>query len=90
MGDNDATTLETSSDLFIKGQKLPKGRYSIYAVPGEEVWKIGINAVADRWGASEPDYAKDLFVVDIPANTTHESQEEFTIYIQYEQVSIDT
>jgi len=82
LGANEATTIETSKDLMIKGQKLAKGIYSIYAVPGEEVWKIGINAVANRWGASEPDYTKDIFVVDIPVNATNESKEQFTIYIE--------
>ena len=82
LGANEATTIETSKDLTIKGQKLEKGIYSIYAVPSKETWKIGINAVANRWGASEPDYTKDLFVVDIPVNTTNESKEQFTVDIK--------
>ena len=86
LGANEATTIETSHDLSINGQKLVKGTYSIYAVPGREVWKIGINADANRWGAGEPDYTKDVLEVDIPVISTNESREQFTIYIEAGEV----
>lgn len=86
LGANEATTIETSKELTIKGQKLPKGIYSIYAVPGDKTWEIGINKAANRWGASEPDYTQDLFVVEEAVNTVEESKEQFTIYLDSNEI----
>lgn len=87
LGANEATTIEINRDLFITNKKLPKGKYSLYAVPGKETWKLGINKVFDRWGASEPDYSKDVFSVLVPVTYTDTSNEQFTITIS--QNSID-
>lgn len=81
LGANEATTIETNKDLMISNQKLPKGAYSIYAIPGKETWKIGFNKVADRWGITEPDYSKDLFRIEVPVNYTQNSKEQFSITI---------
>lgn len=81
LGANEATTIETNKDLVFANNKLKKGIYSIYAVPGKEVWKFGFNKDANRWGASEPDYSKDLFIVEVPVSYTAESLEQFTIEV---------
>lgn len=87
LGANEATTLETSQDIIISNHRLSKGVYSVYAVPGEETWTIGFNEVANRWGASEPDYSKDLFLVEVPVNYTKESKEQFTILINEKTIT---
>lgn len=86
LGANDATTIETNKDLIIKGNKLPKGVYSMYAFPNRETWKIGINEVANRWGASEPDYSKDLFIAEFPVENTAQIKEQFTIMINKNEI----
>lgn len=87
LGANEATTLEISEDITINNNDLAKGIYSVYAVPGKETWAIGINKVANRWGASEPDYSKDLFLVEAPVNYTKESKELFTILIDEKSIT---
>jgi hypothetical protein len=42
-GANVATGLTTNADLQIGSLKLPKGTYSIWAVPGEKEWTLVIN-----------------------------------------------
>ena len=86
LGANEATTFETNSDLIIEGNKLEKGKYSIYAVPGKNTWKFGFNKEANRWGASEPDYSKDLFIVEVPVAHTQEPLEQFKIKIIHNKV----
>lgn len=86
LGANEATTIETNKDLLIANQKLPKGMYSVYAIPGKEKWIIGFNKVVNRWGASEPDYSKDLFTLEIPVNYVDESKEQFTININKNEI----
>lgn len=81
LGANEASTIETNKDLMMANHKMPKGMYSVYAIPGKETWEIGFNKVVNRWGASEPDYNKDLFSVEIPVNYTSDSKEQFTISI---------
>ncbi len=86
MGANEATTVETNQTLIIEGNELEKGIYSIYAIPGRETWKIGFNKEADRWGAGEPNYEKDLFVVEVPVYYTKETTEQFNINITKEGI----
>src|SRR5580700_8017381 len=42
-GANVATGLTTEADLQIGGLKLPKGTWSIWAIPGEKEWTLIIN-----------------------------------------------
>ncbi|MCF6361318.1 MAG: DUF2911 domain-containing protein [Cyclobacteriaceae bacterium] len=86
LGANEATTVETNQTLIIEGNELEKGIYSIYAIPGRETWKIGFNKEADRWGAGEPNYEKDLFVVEVPVYYTKETTEQFNINITKEGI----
>ncbi len=86
LGANEATTIETDQDLIIGGNKLKKGIYSIYAVPGKEAWKFGFNKDANRWGASEPNYDKDLFTVEAPVNYNNKSIEQFNIKINQHEI----
>lgn len=49
-GANEATTFEVSKDVTINGQKLPAGKYSFYAIPGEKEWTLIFNKTWDQWG----------------------------------------
>ncbi len=49
-GANEATVFEISKDVTINGQKLPAGKYSFYAIPGEKEWTIIFNKTWDQWG----------------------------------------
>ncbi|WP_217631583.1 DUF2911 domain-containing protein [Pedobacter hartonius] len=49
-GANEATIFETDKPLKIRGQSLPAGKYSLYAVPGEKSWKIIFNSETGQWG----------------------------------------
>lgn len=42
-GANVATGLTTEADLQIGGLKLPKGTWSIWAIPGEKEWTLVVN-----------------------------------------------
>jgi hypothetical protein len=49
-GANEATLIETDKDLTVEGKKLPAGKYSLYALPGEKEWQIIINSKTGQWG----------------------------------------
>lgn len=67
-GANSATTLETDKDITVEGKKLPAGKYSLYAIPGEKEWTIIINSQTGQWGITRQgetteDPAKDVLRV---------------------------
>jgi len=49
-GANEATLLETDKDLMVEGKKLAAGKYSVYAIPGEQEWQIIFNTQTGQWG----------------------------------------
>ena len=82
LGANEATKLTLNTPVSFGGQSLAAGSYSLYAFPNEDNWVIGINSEADRWGAFEPDFSKDVGRVKVPVIQTDESLEQFTISIE--------
>lgn len=63
-GANEATTITFSDDVWINGQKLAKGTYSLHTTPGTDMWKVHFNSVADQWGSYSYDASKDVLTVD--------------------------
>jgi hypothetical protein len=49
-GANEATTFEVNRDVKIEGQTLPAGKYSLYTIPGEDMWTIIFNKTSKQWG----------------------------------------
>ncbi len=50
MGANEPTKLYTTADLVIGEVVVPKGRYSLYAIPGKKSWEIFISTSTLHWG----------------------------------------
>lgn len=63
-GANAATTFETSKDIMVEGKKLPAGKYSLFALPGEAEWKIMFNSQTGQWG-TQYDASKDVLAVSV-------------------------
>ena len=64
-GANEATTIEFSDDVWINGQKLTKGLYSLHTIPTATEWTIIFNSVASQWGSYSYDAAKDALRVKV-------------------------
>ena len=64
-GANEATTITFSDDVWINGNKLTKGTYSLHTTPGANQWTIHFNSVADQWGSYSYDPAKDALKVQV-------------------------
>ena len=79
LGANEATTIELSATINFGGQELAAGLYSMYAIPRQEMWTIGINSVANRWGYAEPDYEKDVLSITVPVNYKDDVTEMLTM-----------
>jgi len=79
LGANEATEIELYKEVKIRDKKLPKGRYSIFAIPTETQWTIIFNKDTDVWGAFKYDEKKDALRVSLPVQSTGTPVEPFSI-----------
>jgi hypothetical protein len=82
LGANEATEIEFFRDVLINGKMVPKGRYTLYAIPTEEKWTIIINKENDIWGAFKYDSGKDVVRADVAVQRQLEPQEAFTMFFE--------
>lgn len=81
-GANEATTVEFSKDVLIKGNKLPAGKYALFTIPYEDrPWVVIFNKVWDQWGAFDYNKDEDALRVDIKPQMKDESQERLKIEV---------
>ena len=78
LGANESTEMTINQDITFNGVALAAGTYRLYAVPGAEAFRIGVNTELGKWGAWEPDYSKDLFVTEVPVTRPSVPVEQFT------------
>lgn len=82
MGANEATEIEFYKDVTINGKKVPKGRYTVYAIVQENNWIFIINSETDCWGAFKYDAQKDVVRMQVPAIPTSETVELLSMYFE--------
>ncbi|AYB30696.1 DUF2911 domain-containing protein [Chryseolinea soli] len=83
-GANEATTFETNKDIEFENQKLKKGKYSLWTIPGEETWTIIFNSEYGQWGIgpggeANRDPEKDVLKLDVHSVQSEREFEQFTI-----------
>jgi hypothetical protein len=64
-GANEATTIQFSDDVWINGNKLAKGLYSLHTIPNATEWTVIFNSVAEQWGSYSYDAAKDALRIKV-------------------------
>lgn len=79
LGANEATEIEFFKDVKVGGKKVPKGRYTMYAIPDSSQWTIIINKDTDTWGAFEYDAKKDVVRVKVPVQKLPQPVEAYTM-----------
>lgn len=80
LGANEATVFEFDNPVSIGGSRLEAGTYGVYAVPGPDSFKIGVNSTWDRCGYAEPDYSQDVASLVVPVEP-NDHTEQFTIQL---------
>ena len=79
-GANEATTIQFSDDVWINGQKLTKGLYSLHTVPTATDWTVIFNSVAEQWGSYSYNAEKDALRVKVtPRTAEHREWMSFEI-----------
>jgi hypothetical protein len=80
LGANEATELETGVDLLIGGHLVPKGKYTLFALPTASGWKLIVNKNTGQWGTdykAEHDHAR----IDLSKRTLTSPVESLSIWL---------
>lgn len=80
-GANESTWIDVSENVKIDGQELPKGRYALFTIPGEDSWTIIFNKKWQDWGAYKYDESLDALRIDVKSAAAESATEMFTIAI---------
>lgn len=78
-GANEASWIEVSEDVKIGGKVLPKGKYGLFTIPGEEEWTIIFNETWSQWGAYEYNSEKDVLRITAKPKKSDKFYERFTV-----------
>lgn len=86
-GANEPTTFSTDHDIFVGGEPLAAGTYSMWTIPNPETWTILLNSEVPDWGVTiwsggakttrNPE--TDVLQVTVPSLTLPYPEEAFTI-----------
>jgi len=79
LGANEATEIELFKDVTIANKKVPKGKYTLYALINEGTWTFILNKETDVWGAFKYDEKKDVVRATVPVQKNTEPVEAFSL-----------
>ncbi len=82
LGANEATEIEFFRPVVIAGKNVPKGRYTMYAIPTEKTWTIILNKETDIWGAFKYDQRKDVVRTALPVTPLDTPLDAFTMVFE--------
>lgn len=78
-GANESTAISFSNDVRVEGELIEEGTYSLYTIPGEDIWTIIINDKLS-WG-TQYDESEDVARVEVDAEESH-FLEQMMIYFE--------
>ncbi|TRX62727.1 DUF2911 domain-containing protein [Fulvivirga sp. M361] len=87
-GANEATVFTTNQSLNIEGKILQPGSYSLFTIPHKDRWDVIFNSEIGQWGIkpfsgkANRAAANDVLTVEVPAITTQDLFEQFTISLE--------
>ncbi|MEX2180005.1 MAG: DUF2911 domain-containing protein [Gemmatimonadaceae bacterium] len=79
-GANESSTLDTGVDLTLGGQHVPKGKYSLYALPTSAGWTLIVNRNTGQWG-TEYVGAQDVARIPLRRRALASPMESFTVWL---------
>lgn len=82
LGANEATEIEFFADVKVGDTKIKKGRYTLYAIPGEKEWTIIINKETDIWGSFKYDEKSDVVRINVPVQKLADIKEDFSMVFE--------
>ena len=89
LGANEATEIEFYRPVMAGGKKIPKGRYTLYAIVNEKSWIFIINKETDIWGSFKYSQAKDAARIEVPVQSLTEQVESLTMLFEKDNKNIN-
>jgi hypothetical protein len=86
-GANAATTLTTDVDLMIGSLHVPKGKYTLYTIPGEKEWTLIVNKQTGQWGTNY-DEKQDLGRVKMKVSSLAAPVEQMAFGVNEKELSL--
>lgn len=94
-GANEATIFEIDNDVKVEGQSLAKGKYGLFAIPGETEWTIVFNKTWNQWGSYRYKQEEDVLRVKVPSAKTAQAVENLAysiengkVYLRWENTEV--
>lgn len=89
LGADEATAIHLPAAGTVAGVALEPGWYSLYVIPGQEEWRIVVNAEVRRWGIPIDDEVRrsDVGTGTVPVESTDELVELMTIRMERRSAS---
>lgn len=79
-GANAATTIEFGNDVKLEGKEVPKGKYALYSIPGQEIWTVMLyKDLAVGGNVAAYDEANELTRFEVKSVKNPMHVESFTI-----------
>lgn len=75
IGANEASWISFDKNVNINGNNLAAGKYSVFAIPGENEWTIIFNKVWNQWGAYKYDTKEDALRITVKPAIGNEIKE---------------
>lgn len=82
LGANEATEVEFFKDVKVGGKKVPKGRYTLYALINPTEWTMILNKETDTWGAFNYSEKKDVARVTVPVQPLDKPVDAFALLFE--------
>lgn len=86
LGANANTTFEIDGPVVVEGQKLEKGKYSMFAIPDNESWTVIFNKNTEQWGEGDHKDEEDVLRVKVKPESTEFTE---TLNISFDDVNND-
>jgi hypothetical protein len=79
LGANDATHFTTEADLMFGNVSVPKGTYTLWALPTQTGWKLIINKKTGVWGTPYSYESSELARIDMKVEKTGAPVEQMVL-----------
>lgn len=73
-GANKASVISFTTDVEIMGNKLAKGTYAIFTIPGESEWEIIFNKNTEQWGTNGHKPEEDVLRVKVKSESATQTE----------------
>jgi len=84
LGANEAAEITLYKNMTVGGTNVKAGTYTLSAIPGEKEWTIILSSDLNVWGSYFYNPDNDVAKVTVPATTSEDSLEAFSIVFDKE------